>query len=928
MHFLNQQVSEALNTRRPALAERMVARELVRHPELEQRYGVAGRDRCLEDAGYHLAYLAQAIAADSVALFVDYVGWAKVTLAKRDIPARDLGGLLGIMKESLQQELPPEFSRLAGHFLDHVLQRLPQLADDVPSFIVEGAPLAPLARAYLQALLRGEREIASQLILDAARQGTAVRDLYLRVFQCTQYEIGRLWQVNEISVAQEHYCTAATQLIMSQLHPYIFGGEKTRGALVATCVSGDLHEIGVRMVSDLFEMDGWHTYYLGANTPVPAVVQALVQRQADALAISATITYHVRGIESLIAAVRRTPDCGRVKILVGGHPFKIDPDLWKIIGADGSAPDAEGAIRLANRLRNEVPPRMKVEPAPPEIVPPAAAREPAPTGRVPTRLDDHLYEELSRINNELANHQRELARTNAEMAATQKKLAISEQRFRNLSACLPIGIFEWDAAGCCIYTNSHWQATSGLTAEESLGDGWQRALDPRDAPAFLEERTQARQTGREFSREVRFVNTRGDERWAQVRSRAIPAGDGQAASRVSTVEDITERKRAEAALCASESKLRKLWPAVEQNPASVVITDRQGLIEYVNPKFCASSGYSFGEVLGRNPRMLSSGEMPAESYRQLWKTITAGGTWSGEFHNRKKNGELYWESASISPICDGQGNITHFVAVKEDITGRKRTEELLRRSEEKFRGFVENLRDAVMTLDPSTHKFRSANPAAIRMFDAKSEEELLSFSPGTLSPERQPDGSLSVEKARKCTEALDKAPQRFEWVHQRISGAVFFTEVMLTRMEHENQPIVLATIRDITERKQVENTLRKKEHLFSESQRLGHIGSWFGDVTGPMSWSEETYRIYGVSPDSFIPSMESLLGLIHPDDRPAVLDWQARCAAGQKPGELEFRINRPDGALRFIKRNGEAVYDADNRFIHMAGTVQDITEHK
>jgi PAS domain S-box-containing protein len=928
MHLLNQQVSEALNTRRPALAAQMVALDFVRHPELEQRYGVAGRDRCLEDAGYHLAYLAQAIAADSVALFVDYVGWAKVTLAKRDIPARDLGGLLGIMKESLQQELPPEFSRLAGHFLDHVLQRLPQLADDVPSFIVEGAPLAPLARAYLQALLRGEREIASQLILDAARQGTAVRDLYLRVFQCTQYEIGRLWQVNEISVAQEHYCTAATQLIMSQLHPYIFGGEKTRGALVATCVSGDLHEIGVRMVSDLFEMDGWHTYYLGANTPVPAVVQALVQRQADALAISATITYHVRGIESLIAAVRRTPDCGRVKILVGGHPFKIDPDLWKIIGADGSAPDAEGAIRLANRLMNEVPPRMKVEPAPPEIVPPAAAREPAPTGRVPTRLDDHLYEELSRINNELANHQRELARTNAEMAATQKKLAISEQRFRNLSACLPIGILELDAAGRCIYTNSHWQTISGLTAEESLGDGWQRALDPRDAPAFLEERTQARQTGREFSREVRFVNTRGDERWAQVRSRAIPAGDGQAASRVSTVEDITERKRAEAALCASESKLRKLWPAVEQNPASVVITDRQGLIEYVNPKFCASSGYSFGEVLGRNPRMLSSGEMPAESYRQLWKTITAGGTWSGEFHNRKKNGELYWESASISPICDGQGNITHFVAVKEDITGRKRTEELLRRSEEKFRGFVENLRDAVMTLDPSTHKFRSANPAAIRMFDAKSEEELLSFSPGTLSPERQPDGSLSVEKARKCTEALDKAPQRFEWVHQRISGAVFFTEVMLTRMEHENQPIVLATIRDITERKQVENTLRKKEHLFSESQRLGHIGSWFGDVTGPMSWSEETYRIYGVSPDSFIPSMESLLGLIHPDDRPAVLDWQARCAAGQKPGELEFRINRPDGALRFIKRNGEAVYDADNRFIHMAGTVQDITERK
>jgi len=353
MDPLNQQVSDALNTRRPALAAQMVAREFVRHPELEQRYGVAGRDRCLQDAGYHLAYLAQAIATDSAALFGDYVGWARVMLAKRGIPAMDLVGLLEIMKESLQQELPPDFSRLAGHFLDRGLQQLPQLSDDVPCFMVGDTPLAPLASAYLQALLQGERQIASKLILDAARQGIPVRDLYLQVFQRTQYEIGRLWQVNQISVAQEHYCTAATQLIMSQLYPYIFSGEKTRGTLVATCVSGDLHEIGVRMVSDFFELDGWHTYYLGANMPASAVVQALVQRQADALAISATIAYHVCAVESLIAAARRTPDCRRVKILVGGYPFKTDPELWKIIGADGSAPDAQAAILLANQLTNQ-----------------------------------------------------------------------------------------------------------------------------------------------------------------------------------------------------------------------------------------------------------------------------------------------------------------------------------------------------------------------------------------------------------------------------------------------------------------------------------------------------------------------------------------------------------------------------------------------
>jgi MerR family transcriptional regulator, light-induced transcriptional regulator len=180
-----------------------------------------------------------------------------------------------------------------------------------------------------------------------------VRDIYLHVFQRTQYEIGRLWQVNQISVAQEHYCTAATQLIMSQLYPYVFGGEKTHGTLVAACVAGELHEIGARMVCDFFEMDGWNTYYLGANVPTPDVVEALIERQAAVLAISATITYHVRAVEALIIAVRGAPECDSVKILVGGYPFKVAPELWRDIGADGSAPDAQAAVILAKRFASQ-----------------------------------------------------------------------------------------------------------------------------------------------------------------------------------------------------------------------------------------------------------------------------------------------------------------------------------------------------------------------------------------------------------------------------------------------------------------------------------------------------------------------------------------------------------------------------------------------
>jgi PAS domain S-box-containing protein len=128
--------------------------------------------------------------------------------------------------------------------------------------------------------------------------------------------------------------------------------------------------------------------------------------------------------------------------------------------------------------------------------------------------------------------------------------------------------------------------------------------------------------------------------------------------------DITERKR-------TENELRKLSRAVEQSPISVVITDTNGNIEYVNPKTTETSGYRLEEVVGKNPRIFSSREKPKSEYKVLWDTIKSGMEWRGELHNKKKNGELYWEYVLISPILNENGKVTHFIAVKEDITERK-----------------------------------------------------------------------------------------------------------------------------------------------------------------------------------------------------------------------------------------------------------------
>ena len=137
--------------------------------------------------------------------------------------------------------------------------------------------------------------------------------------------------------------------------------------------------------------------------------------------------------------------------------------------------------------------------------------------------------------------------------------------------------------------------------------------------------------------------------------------------------EITEQKK-------SQADLSKLFQAIQQSPMSVVITDRDGNIEYVNPEFTKVTGYTLAEAIGRNPRILKSGRTPPEQYADLWETISAGGVWRGEFLNKKKNGELFWELASIAPVKEGD-KITNFVAVKEDITERREMEEQLRQSQ-------------------------------------------------------------------------------------------------------------------------------------------------------------------------------------------------------------------------------------------------------
>ena len=210
---------------------------------------------------------------------------------------------------------------------------------------------------------------------------------------------------------------------------------------------------------------------------------------------------------------------------------------------------------------------------------------------------------------------------------------------------------------------------------------------------------------------------------------------------------------------------------MDASSSVVVITDRSGLITYVNPKFTEVTGYRADEVLGQNPRILKSGEMPPDTYREMWDTVAAGREWRGEFFNRRKDGSSYWESASISAVHDEAGEITHFVAVKEDITARKLAEQALVESEEKYRLLFSRQFDAAALVDDREGRFVEVNDAFLRLFgwsrqelgDMQVEALWVDGNPSVSPPGGHHSGAAGADAGTARTFAVELAAGSFSW---------------------------------------------------------------------------------------------------------------------------------------------------------------------
>ncbi len=265
-------------------------------------------------------------------------------------------------------------------------------------------------------------------------------------------------------------------------------------------------------------------------------------------------------------------------------------------------------------------------------------------------------------------------RENLEQLVAQRtqELRKTEQRLQHLLASSPSVIYSMYPQGNVIkisFVSERVKDILGYTPEETCNfQFWQSIIHPEDVSSFVNRMSMMLKQKTTDVHEYRVRHVDGSYRWLHDTSRLIFDKDGQLVEMIGSWIDITERVQ-------SDQLIQQLNQAIEQSPVSVMITDIEGVIQYVNPKFSQVTGYSAVEAIGQNARLLQSGEHSSEFYQGLWGAITSGQEWRGEFHNSKKNGDLYWGMASIVGVKDQSSKITHYVAVSEDITKRKQREE-------------------------------------------------------------------------------------------------------------------------------------------------------------------------------------------------------------------------------------------------------------
>jgi methanogenic corrinoid protein MtbC1 len=324
-------------------------RLLAAHPEVAARFGADATGAWKSALAQRIVELATALRLGESALFRARVNWARRAFAAREVPEADLGASLEALAAVLAEELPEPARPGVAALLADAVALLETPTEDSDAYLDPATREGRLALEYLAAVLEGDSRKGTELLLDAVNAGMPVRQAYLEVLVPAQREVGRLWHAGELGIVEEHVVTYTTERLMTLLAHRAERAAPNGHTVVCAAVAGNAHDIAVRVLADFFDIAGWRAVHLGASVPAAELASAVQYFDADLVVVSAALSVQLPKVANTIAALRRIED-RPVRIMVGGLAFSEAPDLWRKLGADGYATDAESAVARGNEL--------------------------------------------------------------------------------------------------------------------------------------------------------------------------------------------------------------------------------------------------------------------------------------------------------------------------------------------------------------------------------------------------------------------------------------------------------------------------------------------------------------------------------------------------------------------------------------------------
>lgn len=398
----------------------------------------------------------------------------------------------------------------------------------------------------------------------------------------------------------------------------------------------------------------------------------------------------------------------------------------------------------------------------------------------------------------------------SELKALENELRASKQQFDLFMQHMPYPVTIKDESYRPVYINPVKEASLKPTIENVDKKAVQQInalCDRAVREGKAEEVIKYEQNGRSYiCRAVAF---------------AIPQDNGKVYTGVIYI-DISKQYR-------DEHEIRKLQQVLEKSPVSIIITDVDGNMEYVNPWFCHLTGYPQEEAIGQNPKILQSGYTSQNEYKMMWNTISKGEVWSGIFKNLKKNGEAYWESAIIAPIRNERGKIVNYIGIKQEFTEQIRLEEKLKKQQAKtleLGNILEDSRNEIYIFDRNSLKFLYANKGA-RNNIGYSLKELLELTPLDIKPE------MRAEKFSKLVKPLERNKAEkifFSTYNQRKNGTAYPVDVYLQQIVFEGINAYMSIVIDTTEREKIRKKLRDQEEIMIAQSRHAAMGEMIGMI--------------------------------------------------------------------------------------------------